>query len=276
MLYHIRVLPDIGNVWHISDGDNRVRVMRFAQASDIHFASKFHLPESFNEAMKRTEDAGIRRVYLAGDILDGVRIYRGHLENLFATSLEDQTDIAAEALSKFPNLRFMAIAGNHDYSFTKQNGAKPMAVLEAKLDNFTNLGDYRADVIFKGIRIRQLHGGTGRAYARSYPSQTYLRDFFGGLEREQLKDIPHFMGLGHFHTYYNGFDHGIYILQPGSFQDGDNEYCIRRGLTGPTGLWHVKMKFQGDKVLEFGATYITPKVAATEKGRMHSKNTRRY
>lgn len=277
LLYHIRVLPDIGNVFHISDvPDNRLRVKRFAVASDIHLASKFHLTRSFHESLDRLEGNGIRHVYVAGDILDGVGVYRGHLENLLAVSLEDQTDIAAEAFSQHPNLHFWVIAGNHDYSFTKKNGAKPLAVLEAKVDNITNLGDFRADIIHHGIHTRLLHGGSGRAYAKSYPSQTYLREYFSGLQREEMKSIPHLLVLGHYHTLYNGFDHGMHILQPGSFQDGNNEFCIRRGLNGPIGLWEVRIKHKGDEIREFTTTYHIPVAAMEEKGAMHARNTRSY
>ncbi len=276
LLYHINVLPDTGNVYFISGPDRRRREMDFGASSDLHFASVFHLPKTFHEAMKAIEDRGITRVYVAGDIVDGVGIYRGHLENLTAFSVEKQTDIAAEAFIRHPNLEFWAVAGNHDYSFTKQNGTKPLAILEAKVDNFKNLGDMRADIIYHGIKIRLLHGGSGRTYATSYPSQTYLRDYFRGLEREDMKDIPHVMVLGHYHTYYQGKDHGIFIVQPGSFQDGDNEYCLRRGLTGPAGLFHVNMKYSNGRIDEFNATYIQPQVAAQEKGKAFSQTTVNY
>ena len=221
-IYHINMLPESGNVYLISDKDKKHRSMNFGIMSDIHFASVFHLPKTFEESMKRTVDEGITKVYVCGDIVDGVNIYRGHLENLVTPSLEGQTDIAAEAFSKFPEIEFWGIAGNHDYSFTKQVGAKPLAIIEAKTDNFKNLGDLRADVIYHGITIRLLHGGGGRAYATSYPAQTYLRDLFRGSEREEIKNMPHVIGLGHYHTLLAMKDHGIYIVQPGSFQDGDN------------------------------------------------------
>lgn len=228
MLYHINVLPDQGNVYHISGKERDQHTMRFAASSDWHLASKFHLPKTLDESLKRVVDEGISTVYVAGDLMDGVKIYRGHLENLLAFSVEDQTDMVAEVMSRFPDLTFWGISGNHDYSFTKQNGVKPLSILEGKVDNFINVGDLKADIIYKGIRIRMLHGAGGRAYATSYPTQTYLRDYFKGLEREQMKDIPHVMIVGHYHTLYRGKDHGIQIIQAGSFQDGDNEYCVRR------------------------------------------------
>lgn len=224
--------------------------------------------------MKATRDAGITKVYVAGDIVDGSQIYKGHLENLVTYSVEKQTDMVAGALSKYPELDFWGIAGNHDYSFTQQNGAKPLAILAAKAPNFKNLGDFQADVIYQGIKIRLLHGAGGRAYATSYPSQTYLRDYFKGLDREEMPNIPHLMIIGHFHTLYQGKDHGIHILQCGSFQDSSNEYCIRRGLTGPNGLFHVTTEIQQGTILSFNTKYIEPNREG--KGKAFSKTTKNY
>ena len=274
--YNIKLMPDSGNIYEISKHDKRERRGTFAACSDLHFASKFHLPKTFDETMKRLVDEGVKKVYVAGDIVDGRNIYKGHLENLIAHTVESQTDMAAEAFSKHPMLEFWAVAGNHDYSFTKQNGVKPLAILEQKADNFKNLGDFRADVIYNGIRMRLLHGGTGRTYARSYPSQTYLRDYFGGMEKEEIKHTPHIIMLGHFHTLYVGKDHGIWIVQSGSFQDGDNEYCLRRGLTGPNGAFKVDMKYKNAEIYEFQTKYIQPAVRKKEKGKAFSKTTVNY
>ena len=274
--YHINTLPEIGNVFHISDSDKKYRRMDFGAISDLHFASKYHLPKTFDETMNKFKQKGITRVYVAGDIIDGVNIYKGHLENIIATTVDDQTDIAAEALSKHPDLEFWGISGNHDYSFTKQNGVRPLAILERKIDNFKNLGDLRADVVYHGIKIRLVHGGSGRAYAKSYPSQTYLRDLFGGMEKEDLKKLPHIILLGHYHTLYNGKDHGIHIIQPTSFQDSDNEYCIRKGLTGPNGGYHIMFRYKEGVIDEFNTSFIQPKIQISEKGEHHRKNTKKY
>jgi predicted phosphodiesterase len=231
--------------------------------------------KTWHEAMDQLEDRGITKCYVAGDITDGNNVYHGHLENLSEIGIEDQTDIVAESLIKHPKLEFAGISGNHDYSFTKENGAKPLAILEKKVDNFRNLGDMRADVVYKGIKFRLLHGAGGRTYALSYPSQTYLRDYFKGLEREDISNgIPHVLLIGHFHTVYSAKDHGIYVIQPGSFQDSDNEYCIRRGLTGPAGLYAVKIWVRDGKIKGLEQEYIQPNLK--EKGIAHARTTRNY
>jgi len=276
LLYHINMLPEVGNEYYISEAPKRRSSMRFGFASDLHIASKYHLPKTLRDSLKRLDEEGIKKVYVAGDIVDGLDIYRGHRENIVTTSIEEQTDLAAELFNEFPNMEFWGIAGNHDYSFTKKDGSKPLAIIESKVDNFKNLGDLRADVVFKGMKIRLLHGGSGRTYARSYPTQVYLRDLFGGSEQKDIRDMPDLLLVGHYHTRYHSKDHGIEVIQPGSFQDGDNEYCIRRGLTGPNGLYLVEFDFQDGIIDEIVTRYIQPKTAMSEKGEGFRKTIRNY
>lgn len=275
-LYHINMLPEVGNIYQVSDKRKENESVRFGFMSDLHFASKFHLKKTLRDALKCIEERGVKKVYVSGDIVDGIDVYRGHRENVFTTSVEEQTDLAAEAMSNFPNLEFWGVAGNHDFSYTKKDGSKPLAILEAKIDNFKNLGDLRADVVYKGVKIRLLHGGSGRTYARSYPTQVYLRDLFGGSEKGDIREMPDILLVGHYHTKYQSKDHGIEVLQPGSFQDGDNEYCIRRGLTGPNGLYEIEFDvFDGD-IDNFQTRYIQPRIARKEKGEGFRKTVRNY
>lgn len=263
--FFIDLRPRQGNVYYISGKSRKRRTMRFGAASDLHFASLFHLPNTFHETMKILEDLGVSKVYVAGDIHDGTDIYRGHDLNVVHASMERQTDMAAESLSKHPNMEFWGIAGNHDYSYTQKTGARPLGTLEAKVDNFKNLGDIAADVVYHGVRIRLLHGAGGRSYATSYPSQTYLRDLFKGLEAEDMANVPRIMIVGHYHTVFHTKDHGMHIVQPGSFQSGENEYCKRRGLTGPNGAYFVEAEYIDGFIERFSTEYIQPRIALKEK-----------
>ena len=65
LLDHISVNPDNGNVYEISKADSKNRTMKFGVISDLHFASKFHLPKTFEYTMKRFEDEGVKKVYVA-------------------------------------------------------------------------------------------------------------------------------------------------------------------------------------------------------------------
>ena len=80
---------------------------------------------------------GVKDVFVAGDLVDGYKVYRGQLNNLVAWKIDDQVAIVADVLNRFPDLHFYAIGGNHDYSFEQHNGANPLALLETKIKNFT-------------------------------------------------------------------------------------------------------------------------------------------
>lgn len=269
ILYFINTTPQAGNVHIISEADEKERLMKFASISDTHFGSKYHLSDAFHEAMSRVEDWGYTCVYHSGDICDGLGVYKGQLMDLKVTSIEDQTDMVAEAFSRHPKLEFRGILGNHDLKYTEASGVRVGSLLEGKCDNFKDLGDIEADVIYHGIRIRLLHGFSGRStYAKSYPVQTYLRNLFGGLEREVLTDLPHILLVGHHHTFVVMKDHGIYVIQPSSFQDPNNSFCKRQGLTGPNGVVLVNITYSNGQISDFDTQFFQPKSAYKERNRL--------
>jgi predicted phosphodiesterase/biotin operon repressor len=259
LLYYINLLPTARNTYRISGPDEEERTMSFGFVSDLHFGSKFHLAESFHNVMDKLNDLGVTKVYIAGDVVDGYKVYRGQEITLKEWDVKGQSNLAAKAFAQHPTIEFEGIAGNHDYSFTKQNGVSALELIALQTNNFTNRGDIRADIIYHGIQIRLLHGGQGRVYATSYPSQTYLRDYLRGLSRRQIQnELPHILLLGHYHTMHQGREFGIQVMQPGSFQDGDNEYCLRHGLTGPNGAFHVELSYKNAEITRYRTTYIEP------------------
>jgi len=257
----IKVPPQKENVYLISEPDNKKRKTSFGVCADIHFASKYHLTKAFHEAMKILEDDGINKVYIAGDVLDGINMYKGHLQYLTTPSAEGQTDIAAESLSQHPNMEFWAIAGDHDTSFTKANGVKPLSILESKIDNFRYLGDFKADIIYHGIKIRLLHTES------KITPKTYLKNLFEAYEREEREEMPHIAFIGHHHASVSQENHyDTFTLQPGSFLDGSNELFTRRGLKGPNGLYKVQLSYQNTKINRFAHEYIQSSIQEQEKG----------
>ena len=104
----------------------------------------------------------------------------------------------------------------------------------------------------------------------------YLRDLFGGSELEDMSDMPNLLIIGHFHTLYEGKDHGIYILQPGSFQDSENDYCVSKGLTGPNGMFLVDMDVKDGYINEFRTNYIQPEIVKKESGHALIDKISRY
>ena len=193
LLYYLKVLPNANNVYFINGPDKKERVLRFGFVSDMHFSSIFHMSESFHDVMDKLENLGVSKVYVAGDILDGAGMFKGHEETLRQFDVDGQTKIAAEAFAKHPSLEFWGISGNHDISFIKYNKkVNPLEILEMKSDNFKNLGNTSADVICHG-NVPPLSSGTQnpscrRFWCRNLPQ----RHRQGGQVPRYVLPITHF------------------------------------------------------------------------------------
>jgi len=224
--------------------------IKFALTSDWHVGSIQHNRSGLEDCIQRAVDEGAKFVLHAGDVHDGYKVYRGQLNNLTVWRAEDQTDLSADIIDRFP-IPVYGIAGNHDYSYTKLAGIRPTKLLASKTDNFKDLGDARADLVIGGIELRLLHGAGGNAYAISYPAQKYLRN----IARGDPSAIPEMLGLGHYHTNTQFESHDCVVIHPGNFQ-GPNEFTERRGLLGPMGLYVVELTTQDGTILNYKTKFL--------------------
>jgi predicted phosphodiesterase len=266
-LYHVSQLPAVCNVFNIEP--DKVGVLSFGFASDLHSSSKFYLQNSFHNVMDKLEGRGVSRVYIAGDILEGTHVYNGQETLLQRHSVEDQTDFAADEFAKHPRLNFSGISGNHEIISAKHEKTNALAILQEKADNFKYLGDMIAKVVCDCVQFIMIHGN--RAYASLYPSHAILKDYFYGLtKKEMARNAPDLMLLGHFHTLYQGIDRGVLVLQPGSFLVNSNERRDERLHTTAVGAWHVEIEYsnpttRNPQINRVQTTYIRPDPAATAK-----------
>ena len=261
LLYYLKVLPNANNVYFINGPDKKERVLRFGFVSDMHFSSIFHMSESFHDVMDKLENLGVSKVYVAGDILDGAGMFKGHEETLRQFDVDGQTKIAAEAFAKHPSLEFWGISGNHDISFIKYNKkVNPLEILEMKSDNFKNLGNTSADVICHGIRIRLRHGDVTREHTTSNSEVSYSNHHSRRQYRKHTNKPPHILLQGHYHTFFQGVDNGTIVLQPGSFRDTSIEYSVSHELT-TVGAFYVELRCSSGAIKEWHTAYIQPDFA---------------
>jgi len=150
----------------------------------------------------------------------------------------------------------------HDFSFEKRGAPNPIRLIEEKVKNFTFLNNYAGDIIIAGVLKRMVHGASGRAYAKSYPGQTYLRDLMDGQGEDAYvhgnKYRVRFVQIGHYHTFMYYESAGVVVTHPGNFQF-PNDFTIRKGLVGSQGGMLVSTTVQDGKVLEYTPTFIKPR-----------------
>ncbi len=99
-----------------------------ALMSDLHVGSKKFMEKEFNRCLSwlkgekgndkiRNIAGHIKYLVIAGDIVDGIGIYPGQLEELTITDIFEQYRVAAKLLEQVPDhIEIVIIPGNHDSS----------------------------------------------------------------------------------------------------------------------------------------------------------------
>lgn len=194
---------------------------RIGLVSDTHIGSKYQQMTLLYDAYKIFDERQVDFILHAGDVFDGVNMYRGHADELFLYDADQQLEYAVEHYPHSKGIgrtvKTYLIGGQHDYSFIKQNGYNIIKHLCEKRKDLVYRGFYSAEFTIKGLRIGLEHPGGGIAYALSYAIQKFIEDVGGyTLTRirnkpEELKQLPALIVFGHYHKmmllpYYMGID----------------------------------------------------------------------
>ena len=95
------------------------------------------------------------------------------------------------------------------------------------------LGQYQADVVLGGVKIRLVHPDGGMPYALSYRGQKLAEHIPSGKK-------PHILVLGHLHTAYYFHYRLMHIIGAGSFE-GQTSFLLRKGINPNIGGWIIKI-----------------------------------
>src|SRR5690606_334896 len=101
--------------------------------------------------------AGCRRVYHAGDVIAGERVYSGQQYDLFLVGLDRQVDYVVE---HYPSdLPTTFITGNHDLAYLKTVGIDPGRAIARERPDMEYIGQWARRVeIAPGIFLDLTHG----------------------------------------------------------------------------------------------------------------------
>lgn len=229
---------------------------RFAIVSDTHIGADTSRLDLLADFYKRLKRKGIDLVLHAGDLTDGVKVYRGQEEHLIDNTPEKQAKRVIEEYPKLADVLTAFITGNHDLKqkgfnvanmitrgFTYEYGSGQKEEIPGRND-MKYLGKYRARVELPyGIHVDVVHGSGGGAYARSYPIQKYLRNL-------PAKDYPHILVMGHHHTADYFRPQGVHSFMAGAFKDAD-EWNIRRGKFPDLGGWIIEYEVEKDGEIRY-------------------------
>lgn len=219
------------------DGDS----FRFGVTSDVHTSSKAERLDWWETAYDIFEREGITTVLDPGDLVDGMGIYPGQVNEVINHTYEDQVDHAAAVHPFRAGIRTQRIAGNHDLEGEfGRAGADPSLAVANQRDDIDYLGRYSARVKMpNGAEIHLLHPMGGASYAMSYRPQKIAESYEGG-------DKPAILLIGHWHRAGYFFARNIHVVLAGTFQ-GPTTYSTRKafGQAG-TGFWIIEGRLADD------------------------------
>lgn len=179
---------------------------RIGLAGDTQIGSKYQQMTLLHEAYKIFDDRKTDFNLHPGDVFDGVNMYRGHLDELFLYSAEQQREYCVEHYpTSSRGTKTYLIGGQHDYCYMKQNGYNIIEHLCEKRSDLIYRGFYSAEFEVKGLRIGLEHPGGGINYALSYAIQKFMEDLGGYIltrirnKPDELSQLPVAVFFGHYH-----------------------------------------------------------------------------
>lgn len=263
--YYIKTMND-DNHFFVSPGSSRMRNVQYVEISDTHGGCKGFDSKGLEWALQEAIDRGFKWVHHSGDIVDGIGVYRGHVNYLKYVREEDQVNAFAEVISKFEGkLKWIVIDGNHDMSWINKGAPSPGKLLSERVKGVYYVPGVgadkivRADIIIEGVMKRLIHpwSNSGRAtYALSYPGQVLLRNIMGNGVEFEIGDRKYHMkalqyGHLHFDMMYTSF--GVHVTHPMSFQK-PNDFTEGMGKVGPRGLRLTSFKACMGEMYDFQST----------------------
>ena len=177
------------------------RFYRIGLVSDTHLGSKYQQLTLLYDAYKIFNDRQVDFVLHAGDLVDGLDVYRGHRTELFKHGADEQKDYVVEVYPKLErNRKTYVIGGQHDRSFFKDKGYDIVRAICEKRKDLVYRGFYKAQFKVKGLPIGLQHPGGGISYALSYKIQKNIESMMGFMSSIPSAEKPILEVFGHWHV----------------------------------------------------------------------------
>ena len=241
----------------LSDASGMVKVesresceISFGLISDVHAGSLYYHERALRGFYQYAEDQGIKDMYVAGDVLDGHKVYRGQEFELRDVGLDAQVKRLQESRPD-TSIKSHFITGNHDQSFKVLAGAPVGSLIEAAV-GWEFLGEEQASVEYQTpngtFSLMLIHPGGGSSYALSYRLQKIIEQLEGGSK-------PDMLVAGHYHKSFKLPSYrNVCGIAAGTFQK-QTPFMARGGLAAHLGGWLVRVSV-GETHNVFTTTFV--------------------
>ena len=232
-------------VW---DGTTEIK---FAIIGDTHLGSKYTQFTHLNNFYDICKAEGIKDVYHAGDVTDGVKMRPGHEYELYAVSTDDMVQDVIKNYPKREGITTHFITGNHDASIYKHVGH----------DIGRSISHFRKDMDYLGrdcavikltdkCTLELRHPWDGTAYSLSYKPQKMI-------EAMESDSKPNILAIGHYHKAEYLFYRNVHTFQTGCFE-GQTPFTRGKGISIHLGGWIVTIKVATDGTIKSIAPQFIP------------------
>jgi predicted phosphodiesterase len=225
--------------------------------TDTHLCSVAERLDVLEMAYDTFAKRGIKTVLHIGDVSDGWKEYRNHINFVKIHGDQDQAKYVVEKYPKRDGITTYAIGGNHDDSY----GASKIDRLSLIVHGFQHNGKHvegRRDIVYLGqyshyiimpqeVRIHLLHPRGNNAYALSYKQQKRAESF-------PKNERPDLQLSGHFHTYCHIVHDQTHMIACPGMQD-ETEFFKRLGFARSIGFMVLEYAIDKGRF-----THLAPKV----------------
>ena len=208
-------------VEYISGKDN---TFRFGAISDTHLGSKYERLDVLNWEYDRFAEAGVERVFHAGNMIDGECRFNKH--DIHTHGMDAQCRYLAKHYPQKPGVTTYAVSGDdHEGWYAQREGVDIGRYIENTMrdsgrSDWVDLGYMEAHIKLVNANTGKfsimavVHPGGGSAYADSYTVQKIIESLEGG-------EKPAIGLYGHYHKMIAGSYRNVWWLQTGCTKDQD-------------------------------------------------------
>lgn len=216
----------------------------FGFVADTHICSTKERLEDLDTAYKIFQQEGIKKVYHAGDMVAGTKVYRGQENELKVWGMDNQAEYVARNYPNPDGMKTFFITGNHDLSFLREAGADIGVLIGKKRKDLIYLDQIEADVkLSRKVIMRLWHGMGAGAYALSYKGQRLIASLESGQK-------PNIVLAGHYHQPFYMDYRNVHYLQGGAFES-QTLWLKRAGISPSCSAWLVECHIGENSVNRF-------------------------
>jgi hypothetical protein len=244
---------DLGDSVLLEPGKSEVKGAKgewthvFGFVTDNHLCNRHSRLDVLNASYDHFERLGIKRVYNAGNWIDGEARFN-KTELIVAPGLDNQLDYMINEYPVRDNIETHFIAGDdHEGWYQQREGIEVGRYLQNRAEDagrtdLKYLGYGEADVKMSfgcgSSVMRVVHPGGGSAYAISYTDQKRVESYQGG-EKPQIELV------GHYHKFNYGYPREVHTVQGGCTTD-QSLFMRKKRLQAHVGYSIIRIKQNED------------------------------